>query len=355
MKTYIKLALCCCVMLACSKKEQAGTPATDDTTPPDTAGLSAHASFPVGASINIDLLKNNGAYTALVAKEFNSVTAENVMKMAAIQPTQGNFTFGQADYLVSFAQQHGMRIHGHTLVWYQALPDWVTNFNGDSTAWENILKTHIQTEVAHFKGKVVSWDVVNEAIDENGTLRNNVWLQHLGPDYIARCFQYAHQADPGALLFYNDYGHEYSAVKRAAIITLVTGMKSRGIPVDGFGMQMHTNTSVPDNDIAAAITAVANTGLKVHISELDISMNPNNDQNMTYTATIASAQSQKYQSLVKVYNALPAAQKFGITTWDVSDGDSWIPPFYHRPDWPLPFDASYKRKAAWQGIVNGLK
>ena len=354
MKMYIKLAVCCSLMLACSTTEQPGTPATGNTTT-DTAGLYAHANFPIGASINIDLLKGNAVYTSLVAKEFNSVTAENVMKMGAIQPTQGNFTFGQADYLVSFAKQHGMRVHGHTLVWYLALPDWVTNFKGDSSAWENMLKTHIQTEVAHFKGKVASWDVVNEAINDDGTLRNNVWLQHLGTDYIARCFQYAHQADPDALLFYNDYGHEYSAVKRAAIITLVTGLKNRGIPVDGIGMQMHTNTDTTDNDIAAAITAVANTGLKVHISELDISVNPNNDQNMTYTAAIASAQSQKYQSVVKAYNALPAAQKFGITTWDVSDADSWIPPFYHRPDWPLPFDSSYKRKAAWQGIVNGLK
>lgn len=354
MKMYLKVASCCMLLLACSKKEKAGTPETDEPKT-DTTGLYAHAGFPFGASINIDLLKNNAVYTALVAKEFNSVTAENVMKMDAIQPTQGNFTFGQADYLVSFAQKHGMRVHGHALVWHQALPGWVTNFKGDSSAWENMLKTHIQTEVAHFKGKVVSWDVVNEAIDEDGTLRNSVWLQHLGPDYIARSFQYARQADPNALLFYNDYGHEYSSVKRAAIITLVTGMKNRGIPVDGIGMQMHTNTSVSDNAISAAITAVANVGLKVHISELDISVNPNNDQNMKFTDAVASAQSIKYQNLVKAYNALPAAQQFGITTWNVGDADSWIPPYYHRPDWPLPFDASYKRKAAWQGIVNGLK
>jgi endo-1,4-beta-xylanase len=354
MKMYIKAAVGCFLVLACSKKEQAGTPAPGEPTT-DTAGLYAHAGFPVGASINIDLLKNNAVYTALVAKEFNSVTAENVMKMDAIQPTQGNFTFGQADYLINFAQQHHMRVHGHALVWYQALPGWVTNFKGDSSAWENMLKTHIQTEVGHFKGKVVSWDVVNEAIDEDGTLRKNVWSQHLGPDYVARCFQYARQADPDVLLFYNDYGHEYSSVKRAAIIALVTDMKNRGIPIDGIGMQMHTNTSVSDNAISAAITAMANIGLKVHISELDISVNPNNDQNMTYTAAIASIQSLKYQSVVKAYNGLPASQKFGITTWDVGDADSWIPPYYHRPDWPLPFDASYKRKAAWQGFVNGLK
>jgi endo-1,4-beta-xylanase len=354
MKMYLKVAVCCSLLLACSKKEKAGTPVTEDPKT-DTTGLYTHAGFPFGASINLDLLNSKAAYAALVAKEFNSVTAENVMKMDAIQPTQGNFTFGQADYLVSFAQKHGMRVHGHALVWYQALPAWVTNFKGDSSAWENMLKTHIQTEVAHFKGKVASWDVVNEAIDEDGTLRKNVWLQHLGPDYVARSFQYAHQADPNALLFYNDYGHEYSAVKRAAMIALVTDMKKRGIPVDGIGMQMHTNINTTDSDISASITAVANTGLKVHISELDISVNMNNDQNMTFTAAVATAQSQKYQSVVKAYNALPAAQKFGITTWDVSDGDSWIPIYYHRPDWPLPFDASYKRKAAWQGIVNGLK
>jgi len=317
--------------------------------------LQKNMPFPMGASISVNLIKNNASYRNLVIKEFNSITVENAMKIATIHPSKDSYNFAAADYLVDFATTNDKRVHGHTLNWYKSLPDWVKNFQGTTADWENLLKTHIQMVVGHFKGKVVSWDVVNEAINEDGTLRNSIWLQKLGPDYIGRAFQYAHEADPDALLFYNDYGNEYSATKRRAILNLVTSLKSKGIPIDGIGLQMHTRVTQTDANLITAISTAAATGLKVHISELDIALNPDNLQTLVYSTTLGEQQAAKYKAIVKAYNAIPKNQQFGITTWNVTDADSWIPSNYKRPDWPMLFDAQYQRKAAYQGILDGIK
>lgn len=358
-KIFLIAMLSVSVVSACSKHGVTTDPYLKPVTPVGTptadGSLQAGLPFPFGAAVNISLLKNNAAYRATVAKEYSSLTAENAMKTGALHPQQNTYDWADADYLVDFAKQNNKRIHGHTLVWYKSLPAWITNFQGDAAAWENLLKTHIQTIVGHFKGKVASWDVVNEAFEDNGTLRNSIWLQKLGPDYIARCFTYAHEADPDAQLFYNDYGHEYGPTKRAAILSLVNDLKSRNIPINGIGMQMHTRYNMAESNWLTAINTAAQTGLKVHISELDIAMNPDNIQNLTFSAALAETQAQKYLYIVKAYNAIPKAQQFGITTWNVSDADTWITGNYSRPDWPLPFDSNYARKPAYQGILNGVK
>lgn len=333
--------------------------------PTSTVTLQSSAPFPVGASVNPDLLKNNYYYQGVVTTEYNSLTTENVLKFDWVEPHQNQFNFTDGDYIVSFAAQHKQRVHAHNFIWHQALPSWVMNFSGDSAAWEAIFKNHIETEATHYKGKVSSWDVVNEAIrDDDGTLRNldvypsdgSIWRRHLGPDYIARAFQYAHEADPGALLFYNDYGQEWNWLKLDAIIALVNGLKTRGIPIDGIGMQMHIDINANNDNIKAAMQKLAATGLKIHISELDISVNPGNDPNIVYSDALQQTQANKFQFVAQTYKAVvPVAQQYGITTWDVSDADSWIPGFYHRKDWPMPFDSSYKKKAAYYGYVKGLK
>lgn len=331
------------------------------TEPPGSASIQTADSsyrnmpFPMGVAVSIPLLKNNTRYRALVAAEFTSITAENTMKMPALQPSEGNFNWSNADYLVDFAVQHHQRVHGHTLIWHEALPGFLRNYTGDSAALEHIMKTHIQTVVAHFKGKVTSWDVVNEAFEDNGTLRNSIWRQKLGADYVARCFQYAHEADTGAKLFYNDYGHEYSPAKRTAIINLVTTLKSRGIPVHGIGLQMHTHYNQTDANLAAAISTAGATGLLVHISELDVSLNPGNRQDTVLTPAMTAAQASRYRYIVKTYNALPSAQQFGITSWNVTDGDSWLRHRHKKPDWPLPFDEHYQRKPAYDAILEGVR
>lgn len=183
------------------------TPAPSAIGPTDTRTLKSVATFPVGAAMNPILIKGNTNYHGIASTQYSSLTPENVMKFAQTEPSHAQFKFDDGDYLVAFAKQNQMRVHGHTLIWHASLPGWVMNFQGDSLAWENMFKTHIQTVAGHFKGKVSSWDVVNEALSDNGTLRNldvkpgdgSIWRRHLGPDYIARAFRYAHEADPGAI------------------------------------------------------------------------------------------------------------------------------------------------------------
>jgi len=313
--------------------------------------------FSIGAAVDVNLLKNNQAYRAVVTKEYDSLTGENAMKFGTLHPGQDTWNWEDADYLVSYAQANNKRVYGHTLIWYKSLPSWVTNFNGDAAAWDNLLKTHIQTVVTRYKSKVASWDVVNEEFEDDtiGTHRNSIWRQHLGDDYIARSFRYAHEADPAAVLFYNDYGNEWGPSKRKNIIKLVNGLKDRGIPIHGIGMQMHTRYTQTDDNHAQAISTAVGTGLQVHISELDIAMNPEKNPNKQFTAELANIQSQKYEFISKTYNAIPKNQQFGITFWNVGDADSWIPAQNKVPDWPCLFDKDYNRKPAYNGVVQGVK
>lgn len=320
------------------------------------ATLQSSLSFRFGASVNIGFLQKNEDYRALVTREFNSITAESAMKIKEIHPEEKAFDFADADYLVNYAEQNNKRVHGHTLIWDSSLPSWIKNYKGDSKAWENLFKTHIQTIVKHFKGRVQSWDVVNEAFKDDGTLdKTTLWYKKLGPDYIARAFQYAHEADPGAILFYNDYGHEYGNFKRRGIVAYVNELKKRGVPIHGVGMQMHSRYNLSDDKFAKAINEVAATGLQVHISELDISLNPESNTSKKLTSDLLKAQAAKYKFIVKTYNAIPKSQQFGITTWNVTDGDSWVPKSYKRPDWPLLFDINYEKKPAYYGVLEGVK
>jgi endo-1,4-beta-xylanase len=164
-----------------------------------------------------------------------------------MQPPQGQFEWQNADHLVDFCQTYNKQLHGHTLVWHIQQPVWLKEFEGDSAAWEGLMKTHIQTIVGRYKGKVKSWDVVNEAIDDKDAsqMRKTIWSEHLGDDYIARAFQYAYEADPDALLFYNDYGIEDNNPKLMAVLKMVDNLKARGIPIHGVGLQMHINHKTP--------------------------------------------------------------------------------------------------------------
>lgn len=356
MKSYIFYIVAVVLTgFSCSKKSTQEGGVVQPPPPAADTMLYKMMPFKMGASVSVNLMKTNAKYNGVVTKEYNSITAENAMKFGALHPAQNTYFWTDADYLVDYAIANGKRVHGHTLNWYRSLPSWVTNFSGDSAAWEDLLKTHIQTVVSHFKGKVSSWDVVNEAFNDDGTIRNSIWVQHLGTDYIARCFQYARQADPDVLLFYNDYGHEYSSAKRAAIANMIADFKSRGIPIDGIGMQFHMTYTQSDANISAAISMAAATGLKVHISELDIRLNDAKVQGLVLTPTLADQQAARYKFVVKTYNSIPAAQQYGITTWNVGDADSWIPGWLGAPDYPLPFDVNYLRKPAYRAIIEGAK
>jgi endo-1,4-beta-xylanase len=344
------------ILMSCSKDK---TPTDPVKVPLVDTTLQAASNVPIGCSVDANLLRNNALYRGVVLKEYNSVTAENAMKWGSIHPSQTTYNFTDADYIADFCVTNKKRLFGHTLVWHSYNPSWLESFSGDSTAFENLLKTHIQTVVGRYKGKAVAWDVVNEAFDDSGNQRvsESIWAKKLGKDYIARAFKYAREADPSALLFYNDYGQEYSANKLQAILTMVADLKKRGIPIDGIGLQMHIGINTSDNGMLTAISEYAKTGLKVHFSELDISLTGGTkNPSLVFTDALKETQKQKYKTVAKFYKQIvDPAQQFGITTWNVGDADSWLRGFIQKNEYPLLFDDNYNRKPAYYGFIEGLR
>jgi endo-1,4-beta-xylanase len=331
-----------------------------DPTPVGEVTLASAAPFKVGCAIDPTLLKNNALYRGVILKEYNSITVENAMKWGSIHQSLNTYNYADADFIADFCVTNKKRLFGHNLLWHAYNPSWLETFAGDSTAFENLMKSHIQNVVGHFKGKAVAWDVVNEAFrDDNGAYRisESIWAKKLGTDYIARAFKYAREADPTAVLFYNDYNQESNSNKLQSILAMVADFKKRGIPIDGLGLQMHIGIGSSDNGILTAISEYAATGLKIHISELDVAMaNGQKDANLTATDALKEKQKQKYTTVVKFYKQIgPAAQQFGITNWNVGDADSWLRSFIQKNEYPLLFDDNYDKKPAYFGYLDGLK
>lgn len=308
--------------------------------------------FPIGASMNPRLLAENNAYRNVAITEFTSVTAENHMKMMLVHPEADRFDFSKGDEIVAFAKDHQKRIHGHTLVWHNQVPKWMNEFSGDTQAWEAMLKNHIQTVAKHYKGQVAGWDVVNESFLDDGSLRPTVWSKNI-PDYIAKSFQWAHEADPNAILFYNDYGQDGKPKKMQAILNLVKDLQARNIPIHGLGLQMHINIDSKNEELVDVINQSAKTGLTIHFSELDIAVNPKNDSTFVYHETAKKAQQEKFELVFKAYQELPKHQQYGITFWNVGDRDSWLRGYFKRPkEYPLLFDDTYTRKPIYSNLLN---
>lgn len=353
--TYLKSIAALFLLVALLSCTDQGSPASPVVKAPADKVLYEVAKFKIGCAVSVNLLKTNSSYLNLANTEYNSMTAENAMKFSELHQSETGFNFANADYIVATAKATNKRIHGHALIWHEQVPDWVTNFRGDSAAWENMFKNHITTVVNHFKADITSWDVVNEAFDDNGTLRNTLWLQKLGAGYIARAFQYAHEADPNCKLFYNDYGTEYSNAKLNAVVNMVNDFKRRGIPIHGIGSQMHTNINHPNAQINSSLQQLATTGLLIHISELDIQTNTANLPTATYSATVEKTLAEKYKYIAQAYGKLPAAQQFGITMWNIGDADSWIVLWLNQKDWPCLFNDKYERKMAYNYFYSGIQ
>ncbi|MHA8088109.1 endo-1,4-beta-xylanase [Aquirufa sp. Wall-65K1] len=311
--------------------------------------------FPLGAAVNPKYLSEKPLYRSLVASEFSSITAENHMKMVNIHPEKDRFDFSKGDEIIGFAQSTKSRVHGHTLVWHNQTATWMKEFQGDQQAWENMLKNHIQTVVKHYQGQIAGWDVVNEAFLDDGTLRPSIWSEHI-PDYIAKSFVWAHEADPRALLFYNDYGQDGKPKKMEAILNMVQEFKKRQIPIHGLGLQMHISIQSKNEEIKEVIQQSAATGLSIHFSEVDVAVNPKNNPDFVLDDQVNLKQIEKFKLLFSSFAQLPASQQYGITFWNVGDQDSWLRGFFKRPkEYPLLFNEAYQRKAAYQEVMDLLK
>jgi len=315
---------------------------------PTLRALAAARGLRIGAAVNVQALRDDADYRAVLAAEFNAVTAENAMKFAPFQPERGIFRFDDADELVSFAEAHGMTVRGHTLAWHETLPSWLTEADHTPGELLDILHTHIQTVVDHFRGRVFAWDVVNEAVAEDGSYRDTFWHRHAGPRFVDLAFQWAREADPDARLFYNDFQGEGSGHRAKTIYRFVKRLRARGVPIDGVGLQMHLRADRPPNrrHIVRAVKRFASLGLETHITELDVRVPVPADW------LVLDRQASVYGDVFSAATASPGCTN--VVLWGFTDRYSWIP---HRfEDWgaALPFDDSYRPKPAYAAIATEL-
>lgn len=323
--------------------------------------------FLVGAALNVR--QSSGADTSslkIVKRHFNSIVAENCMKSEEIQPREGEFFFDEADKFVNFGIENNMSIIGHCLIWHSQCPDWFfTDDKGNNVSPEILrqrMKTHISTVVGRYKGKIKGWDVVNEAIVEDGSYRKSKFYEILGEEFIPLAFQYAHEADPNAELYYNDYGMNVKG-RREGVVKLIRSLKGKGLRIDAVGMQGHMGMDYPDiKEFEESMLAFAAEGVKVMITEWDMSALPTARQSANISDTVAFR-----KSLNPYPDALPDSVNTAwnkrmdefftlfekhsdivtrVTAWGVSDGDSWKNdfPVRGRKDYPLLFDRNYQPK-----------
>ncbi|MDQ1920378.1 endo-1,4-beta-xylanase [Massilia pseudoviolaceinigra] len=345
---------------------------SEKTSGTDVSRLSRLATFPVGVSVAYGneafSYTNSPAQQAVIKTHFSQLTAGNIMKMSYLHPAQDTYNFTQADDFLKFARDNGKTLHAHALIWHSdyQVPAFMKNYQGDKAAWLAMLKTHVQTITRHFSGKVASWDVVNEAINDGGGYRNSIFYQKTGADYIEQAFINARAVDKKADLYYNDYNIEADAAKLQTLTEMLDGFKARSVPISGVGFQMHIYMDYPSvSTISAAFKRAVDRNLKVKITELDIPINnpfsppyQAGDIKRELTPALALAQKKRYCEVVKAYmDTVPARLRGGVTVWGVSDPSSWLISDLFKnahADWPLLFDGAYQQKPALRGVADGL-
>jgi len=299
----------------------------------------------LGAAVQSGLL-GDGRYSGVLGRHFNYLTAEYEMKWDPIERTRGANDFSGADAIVSYALGNGMQIKGHALIWHGSVPSWANGLS--PTDFRVAFETHIRSVADHFRGRVYGWDVVNEAVADDGSgLRDTVFRQKLGDQYIADAFRIARQADPQARLFYNDYGGEGLNQKSNRIYELMQTLRAQGVPIDGVGLQMHITASNPPSEanIASNMRRLAALGLSVNISEMDVRIRD------LPAATKLETQKSVYRVIVGVCVVEPACD--GITFWGFTDAHSWIDGQFGADD-PLLFDDQYGAKPSYYGVLDAL-
>jgi endo-1,4-beta-xylanase len=324
--------------------------------------------FPIGVAVSMRSVI--GPDTTLILREFNSVTPENAMKMGPIHPQENQYNWKDADAIVNFATAHGMRIRGHNLCWHEQTPGWLfVDSRGDTVSKAVLLqrlKDHITAVVGRYKGRIYAWDVVNEAVaDENsndtsGILRNSPWYRICGEEFVTRAFEYAHAADPSAQLFYNDYNTERPD-KRERVYRLLRKLVAAGVPVTGVGIQAHWSIYEPSGeDLRASINRFSSLGLKVQITELDISIYPWEKNRRArrpgeldaYTPELQQRQAEQYKDIFSVFRDYKTVLN-GVTFWNVTDKHTWLDqyPVPGRKNYPLLFDTAGRQKKAYWEVV----
>ena len=320
--------------------------------------------FPMGVAIRPSSV--DGEEASLIIKHFESVTAENAMKMGPIHPRENEFNWKDADVIVDFAEKNNLKLRGHTLCWHNQAPSWMfKDSEGNDTSKEVLLKRlkdHINAVVSRYKGKIYAWDVVNEVIDDDDLkyFRESPWYKICGDEYIKKAFEYAHEADPNALLFYNDYNTE-SPGKRDRIYKMLKQLLDQKVPIHGVGLQGHWSIFGPtEQELRQSIEKFSSLGLQIQITELDISVykseNTRRDRGQIepdiFTPEMEAKQLEQYKMVFKVFREYKE-KITGVTFWNVSDKSSWLDnfPVRGRKNYPLLFDQDFKPKKAYWEVV----
>jgi endo-1,4-beta-xylanase len=322
--------------------------------------------FPIGVAVTQQSLRDK-QQADLINTQFNSVTPENAMKVGAIHPREDVYNWKDADSIVAFAQLHGLKVRGHNLCWHEHNPDWLFKDNQGKQVTKEVLlqrlKDHITTVVNRYKGKVYAWDVVNEAVDDDSTkfLRNSLWYKICGEDFIIKAFEYAHAADPNAVLFYNDYNTERPE-KRERVYKLLKELLAKGVPVNAVGIQAHWSLFEPTlKDLEATLKQFSSLGIKIQITEMDMSVYPweknvrqkRPGEQDTYTPEMEQKQAEKYAAYFKVFRKYKNTIT-GVTFWNTTDKYTWLNhyPVPGRKNYPLLFDENAQPKKAYREVIN---
>jgi endo-1,4-beta-xylanase len=364
MSKFILLIIFFAVVLVTVRCKSSGKmrqqPAIDNT-----KGLKDHYKdyFTLGAAVSPQGLKRTEE-AGLVLQHFGSMTPENAMKMGPIHPRENEYYWKDADSIAAFAKRNNLKLRGHTLCWHNQTPRWLfidSSHNPPDTVSKQLLlqrlKDHITTVVTRYKGTIYAWDVVNEVISDNPGeyFRNSPWYRICGEEFVAKAFEYAHAADPDALLFYNDY-NETDPVKREKLFRLVKGLKDAGVPIHGVGLQAHWSIhDLTEGQVDSTISKFAELGLKVQITELDIKVQPSGnrrDSTFGYTADREEKQTEQYEKVFRIFRKYRQVIS-GVTFWNVSDRYSWLD---RRSGggkaYPLLFDTTYQPKKAYWRVAN---
>lgn len=299
-------------------------------------------------------------YSAILGSEFTQLQGENQMKFGLIHPRPDTdphpYDFSTGDALVDFAQSHHMKVRGHTLVWHNQVSNWVTDGNFSSPQLAEILQTHIAAVMSHYAGKIYAWDVVNEAFEDDGSMRHTIWYDkpgigsREGTKYIEQALRWAHAADPNAKLFYNDYDAEVINKKSDAIYAMASDFKKRGVPLDGIGFQTHITLKFDDPaklaSYAKNIERFAKLGLEVQMTEVDIRLPDDSPSSL-------AAQAKLYGEIAALCVQQPGCK--ALQTWGLTDKHSWIPGFYKGQGWALLWDEQYRKKPAYEAVREALR